>query len=151
MSKYNYINIPDKDVWGVVMRKDSPLAVKDTIQAADLLNVPLICSRQAIQQTLSKNEFVDWFGEDFEKLNIATTYNLLYNAAIMVEEGIGYAVTIDKIVNTSNNSKLCFRPLKPRLESGLNLVWRRHQVFSVAAEMFLNEIKENFSNLSLDA
>ncbi|KRE99377.1 LysR family transcriptional regulator [Paenibacillus sp. Soil766] len=151
LSKYNYINIPEKDVWGVVMRKDSPLAVKDTIQAADLLHLPLICSRQAIQQTLSKNEFVDWFGEDFEKLNIVTTYNLLYNAAILVEEGIGYAVTIDKIVNTSSESKLCFRPLKPRLESGLNLVWRKHQVFSVAADMFLNEIKESFSNLSLDA
>lgn len=146
LSKYNHINIPDKDVWGVVMRKDSPLAVKDTIKAADLLNVPLICSRQAIQQTLSKNEFVDWFGEEFEKLNIVTTYNLLYNAAIMVEEGIGYAITIDKIVNTSNDSKLCFRPLKPRLESGLNIVWRKHQFFSVAAELFLNEIRQKFSS-----
>ena len=54
LSKYNYINIPAKDVWGVVMRKDSPLAFKDTIQPADLLHVPLICSRQAMKQTISK-------------------------------------------------------------------------------------------------
>ena len=146
LSKYNYINIPARDVWGVVMRKDSPLASKDTIQAVDLLNVPLIFSRQAMQQTLSKNEFVDWFGEDFDKLNVVTTYNLLYNAAIMVEEGIGYAVTIDKLVNTSSDSTLCFRPLEPRLEAGLNIVWKKHQVFSAAAEVFLKKIKAKFTN-----
>ncbi len=147
LSKYNYINIPAKDVWGVVMRKDSSLASKDTIQSMDLLTVPLICSRQALKQTFSKNEFADWFGEDFDKLNIVTTYNLAYNAAIMVDEGIGYAVVLDKIVNTSSDSNLCFRPLEPRLESGLNIVWKKHQVFSAAADLFLKEIQVKFSNL----
>jgi DNA-binding transcriptional LysR family regulator len=147
LSKYNYINIPAKDVWGVVMRKDSPLALKDSIQAMDLLNVPLICSRQAMKQTFSKNEFADWFGEDFDKLNVVTTYNLAYNAAIMVDEGIGYAITLDKIVNTSSDSNLCFRPLEPKLESGLNIVWKKHQVFSAATDMFLKEIQAKFSNL----
>lgn len=146
LSKYNYINIPAKDVWGVVMRKDSPHAIKDTIRAVDLLNVPLICSRQAMKQTFSKNDFADWFGEDFDKLNVVATYNLAYNASIMVEEGIGYAVVLDKIVNTSSDSNLCFRPLEPRLESGLNIVWKKHQVFSSAADMFLKEIQEKFSN-----
>jgi DNA-binding transcriptional LysR family regulator len=144
ISKYNYINIPGKDVWGVIMKKDSPLASKDTIQAWDLLHVPLICSRQALKQTFSKNEFADWFGEDFDKLNIVTTYNLAYNAAIMVDEGIGYAITLDKIVNTSSESSLCFRPLKPQLQSGLNMVWKKHQVFSAAADLFLTEIQKNF-------
>jgi len=145
VSKYNHINIPAKDVWGVVMRKDSPLAFKDTIQAVDLLNVPLICSRQAMKQTFSKNELADWFGEDFDKLNVVTTYNLAYNAAIMVDEGIGYAITLDKIVNTSSDSNLCFRPLEPRLESGLNIVWKKHQVFSAAADVFLKEMQAEFS------
>lgn len=145
ISKYNYLNIPAKDVWGVVMRKDSPLALKESIQAADLLNVPLICSRQAMKQTFSKNEFADWFGEDFHKLNIVTTYNLAYNAAIMVEEGVGYAITLDKIVNTSTNSNPCFRPLQPRLESGLNIVWKKHHVLSAAADAFLKELQGEFS------
>ncbi len=148
LSKYNYINIPAKDVWGVVMRKDSPLAYKDTIQAGDLLNIPLICSRQAMKKTFSKNEFADWFSEDFDKLNVVTTYNLAYNAAIMVDEGIGYAIVLDKIVNTSSDSNLCFRPLEPRLESGLNIVWKKHQVFSAAANLFLRKIQEEFSNFS---
>lgn len=150
LSKYNYINMPDKDVWGVVMRKDSPLALKETIQAKDLVNVPLICSRQAIKQTLSRNEFVDWFGEDFDKLNIVTTFNLAYNAAIMVEEGIGYALTLDKIVNTSSDRNLCIRPLEPRLESGLNIVWKKHQLFSAAADIFLKAIQSKFANSSSD-
>lgn len=145
LSKYNYIDIPAKDVWGVVMRKDSPLAMKDAIQAKDLLNFPIICSRQAIKQTLSKNEFSNWFGEDFDKLNVVTTYNLAYNASIMVEEGIGYGLVLDKIVNTSSDSNLCFRPLEPRLESGLNIVWKKHQVFSAAADLFLKEIQAKFS------
>ncbi|WP_409302346.1 LysR family transcriptional regulator [Peribacillus sp. SCS-155] len=146
LSKYNYIDIPAKDVWGVVMRKDSPLAMKDAIQAEDLLNVPIICSRQAIKQTLSKNEFSNWFGEDFDKLNVVTTYNLAYNASIMVEEGIGYGLVLDKIVNTSSDSNLCFRPLEPRLESGLNIVWKKHQVFSAAADLFLKAMQKKFFN-----
>ncbi|MBU7592898.1 LysR family transcriptional regulator [Metabacillus halosaccharovorans] len=146
LSKYNYVNIPAKDVWGVVMRKDSHLARKETIQAIDLVNIPLVCSRQVMKQTFSKNEFADWFGEDFTKLNIVSTYNLAYNAAIMVEEGIGYALTLDKIVNTSSDSNLCFKPLEPKLESGLNIVWKKHQVFSAAAELFLKEIQKKFSN-----
>lgn len=146
LSKYNHISIPAKDVWGVIMRKDSPLALKTAIQAADLLNLPLICSRQAMQKTYSKNAVADWFGEDFEKLNVVTTYNLAYNAAIMVDEGVGYGITLDKIVNTSSDSSLCFRPLEPRLESGLNIVWKKHQVFSAAAKVFLKNIQDKFSN-----
>lgn len=146
ISKYDYINIPAKDTWGVVMRKDSPLAKKDSIQKEDLLNVPLICSRQAIAQERSGNEFAEWFGEDFDKLDIVTTFNLVYNAAIMVEAGIGYAVAIDKIANTSETSNLCFRPLEPRLDSGLNIIWKKYQVFSSAAELFLEELHENFGD-----
>lgn len=146
ITKYDYINIPAKDTWGVLMRKDSPLAKKEAILKEDLLDVPLICSRQAVSQERSQNEFIDWFGEDFEKLDIVTTFNLVYNAAIMVEAGIGYAVTIDKIANTSESSSLCFRPLTPRLDSGLNIVWKKYQVFSSAAEVFLERLRQEFEN-----
>lgn len=146
ITKYDYIDIPAKDTWGVVMRKDSPLAKKETILKEDLLDVPLICSRQAISQERSQNEFADWFGDDFEKLDIVTTFNLVYNAAIMVEAGIGYAVTIDKIANTSESSSLCFRPLTPRLDSGLNIVWKKYQVFSSAAEVFLERLRQEFKD-----
>ncbi len=145
ISKYDYLNIPAKDTWGVVMRKDSPLAKKETICKEDLIGVPLICSRQAILEERSKNEFAMWFGEAFDRLDIVTTFNLVYNAAIMVDAGLGYAVTIDKIANTSENSNLCFRPLKPRLDAGLNIIWKKYQVFSSAAELFLERLRESFT------
>jgi len=145
ISKYNYINLYEKDIWGVIMRKDSFLAEKEQIRKEDLLNLPLICSRQAISPHQSGNEFSDWFGEDFDKLDIVTTFNLVYNASIMVDAGIGYAITLDNLADTSEDSTLCFRPLEPKLESGLNIIWKKYQVFSPAAELFLNRIKERFS------
>jgi len=74
---------------------------------------------------------------DYEALNIVATYNLLYNAAIMVEEGIEYAVCLDKLINTTSDSRLCFHPLKPRMDVDLYIAWKRFQVFSKADEKFL--------------
>ncbi len=142
-SKYDSVKIPAKDVWGVVMRKDSPLAGKTSIRKEDLWNVPLICSRQAMQHGRS-GEFAEWFGEDLEKANVVTTFNLVYNAAILVDAGIGYAVTIDKLADTTQSSSLCFRPLEPKLESGLAIVWKKYQIFSSAASLFLERLQEAF-------
>lgn len=144
LSKYNFLNIPAKDVWGVVMRKDSPLSEKEAVCKEDLIGLPLLCSRQVLLQERSRNEFAQWFGEDFDKLHIVTTFNLVYNAAIMVDAGLGYAITIDKIANTSETSSLCFRPLEPTLESGLNIIWKRNPVFSSAAALFLEKLRERF-------
>ena len=144
ISKYDYFNIPTRDTWGVIMRKDIPLAKKETIRKEDLLNVPLICSRQVISEERHRNEFAEWFGEDFDKLDIVTTFNLVYNAAIMVEAGVGYAITIDKIANTTESSSLCFRPLEPQLDSGLNIIWKKDQVFSAAAALFFKKLREHF-------
>lgn len=145
IAKYDSLELPAKDVWGVVMRKDSPLAAKACICKEDLRTVPLLCSRQAVLSQRHGNAFAAWFGADFDKLNIVSTYNLIYNAAVMVEEGVGYAVTLDNLANTSAASDLCFRPLSPRLESGLNVVWKKYQVFSPAAEIFLDRLKAAFS------
>ena len=144
LSKYDYLTLPKKDVWGVIMRKDSPLAAKKVITLKDLLNVPIIASRQMSKKYSKESGFLDWFGKEFNNLNIAATYNLLYNAAIMVDAGIGYAVSLDKLANTSEQSSLCFRPLSPKLESGLDIVWKKNQVFSPAAQLFLTKLKEKF-------
>ena len=134
-----------KDIWGVIMPKDCPLAAKKVIEKKDLLYLPLILSRQAMSPHPSGNEFADWFGEDFDKLDVVTTFNLVYNASLLVEAGVGYAVTLDNLADTSEDSRLCFRPLSPRLESGLNIIWKKYQVFSPAAELFLKEVQKRFS------
>ena len=142
----NNIALPEKDVWGVIMRKDSPLANKKEIKLEDLISVPLIASRQMSEKYSARSGFLSWFGKDFKKLNIVATYNLVYNAAIMVRAGIGYAVTLDKLVNTTGDSEICFRPLSPRLESGLDIVWKKYQVFSPAPKLFLDRLYEKFVN-----
>ena len=142
--KYDYIKIPAKDTWGVLMRKDSKLAKKQFITKNDLINIPIICSRQPIYNRASENKFLEWFQSDFDKLNIVATYNLIYNASIMVKSGIGYAVCLDKLINT-HGSSLCFVPLKPKLEAELNIVWKKGQIFSPASRIFLDMLYKNFS------
>ncbi|MGU3373166.1 LysR family transcriptional regulator [Bacillus mycoides] len=136
--KYDYLKLPATDVWGVLMRKDSPLAEKAYIHPTDLLNKPLIISRQ----TAVSNELSGWLGEEIENLNVIGTYNLLYNASLLVKENIGYALCIDKLMNTSEESMLCFRPLSPKLEAGLNILWKKHQAFSSATKIFLTYLRE---------
>lgn len=144
LSKYDYIELPKKDVWGVIMRKDSPLAKKKVLKLDDLIGVPILASRQMSKKYSADSGFLDWFGVEFEKLNIVATYNLIYNATIMVESGMGYAVALDKLANTSVESNICFRPLSPKLESGLDIVWKKNQVFSRPAKIFLEKLEESF-------
>lgn len=141
MAKYDYLELPQKDVWGVVMPKDSPLARKKAIRKKDLLKVPIIGSRWSVRHSRAMNTLADWFGDDFEKIDVVTTYNLVSNAAIMVEEGVGYALVLGDLTDTH---KLCFRPLEPKAESTLYLIWKKRQVFSPAARVFLNRAQEKY-------
>ena len=141
IAKYNALNLPEKDVWGVAMRRDCPLARKKRITKDDLLDCPLIFSRQVAQSSPVKNPCIDWFAGNYKKLNIVATYNLIYNAALLVKSGLGVAITLDKLLNVTAHSDLVFRPLEPRLESGLDVVWKKYQVFSAAAELFLSRLR----------
>lgn len=120
--------------------KVGPLAKKEAVRMEDLLNLPLICSRQGITEDYPK-----WFGEKVDTLKIAATFNLAYNAGILVREGVGYLITFDKLVNTGAGSGLCFRPLEPALETKLYFAWKKFQVFAPAAELLLNEMRERFA------
>ena len=142
LTKYDNITMPEKDVWGIIIRKDDPLASKKTIKIGDLTGRPLLASRQMSEKYSADSGFLDWFGDKFGELKISATYNLVYNAAIMVKAGIGIAVTLDKLVDTTSlTSELCFRPLEPKLESGLDIVWKKYQVFSPAAKIFLEKLQ----------
>lgn len=139
IAKYSYIKLPVKDTWGVLMRRDSPLAEKDCITPEDLNGVPLIVSRQASDGS----ELTNWLKSGKGEPEIAATYNLVYNASLMVDEGIGAALCLDKIINVTGEIGLCFKPLSPRLEIGMSLVWKKGQVFSKAAEQFIIKLKDD--------
>ncbi len=136
LSKYNYLKLPAIDTWGVVMRKDSPLAAKESVRMQDLLELPIITSRQGIREDLPK-----LFTERVDQLNIVATFNLAYNAGILVREGLGYMITFDKLINVGLDSELCFRPLAPALETNMYLIWKKYPIFTPAAELLLNEMK----------
>ena len=137
-AKYNSMKLPLTEVWGVLMRKDSPLAGKAAISPEDLWDKPLILSRQEN----SSDGLASWIGRETSELEIVATYNLLFNASLMVEEGLGYAIGFDKIIHTSGSSKLSFRPLSPRREAGMSIIWKKYQVFSKASEKFMAQLKE---------
>lgn len=141
IKKYDFLKLPVKDQWGLLMPKDSPLAYNDAITPDYLKDLPLLTSRQ----TMISNEFSGWLGSDFEELNIVGTYNLIYNASLMVEEGVGYALCLDKLINTTGSSNLCFRPLSPKLECSLDIVWKKHQIFSTSAQNFLKRLQRELS------
>ena len=138
MSKYEYLNIPTAERYGVLMRRTDPLAQKTSIAMEDLWDKPLIISRQMLQdETVSR-----LLQRDLDKLNIAATYSLLYNGSLMVEEGIGYAICLDKIINTSGSSSLCFLPLTRQIETNLYILWKKYPVFTKAVEHFLLKMQE---------
>jgi DNA-binding transcriptional LysR family regulator len=138
VKKYNYIKIPATDEWGLLMRKDAPLASCGAIEPKDLLDAPVIAG----SSVWVRNEISEWLGQDMRKLNIIATFNLINNAAIMVEEGIGYALCLDKLVNTMGNSSLCFKPFEPRLRTSLHFIWKKYSVFSKASDLFLADIAD---------
>lgn len=147
ISKYDYMRLPMKDTWGVLMQKGSPLAEKDVIRAEDLWDKPLILSHQ----TSINSEMFSWLKTDLSKLNIVATYDLVYNASQFVRKGFGYVIALDKLINTTGESNLCFKPLYPTLEAELYIVWKRYQVFSRASNEFLRQLQSELkTNLSPD-
>lgn len=138
-TKYDYLKIPAIDTFGVLARNDEDISKKEFITKNDLIDKPLIISRQ----TNEDSNIMRWFGTTPDKLNIVGTYNLAYNASIMVDEKMGYALTIDKIINTSGNSNLCFIPLKPSIQVDIYIMWKKYQVFPKASTKFLEYLENN--------
>lgn len=142
IDKYEHLSLPIADTWGLLMRVDSQLSQRDIITAEDLQDIPLIVSRQ----TLLSRDIPKWIQRDFDKLNIVATYNLLYNASLMADEGLGYVLCLDKIIRTNEKKTLCFRPLDSDLKVHIDIAWKKYQVFSKPAELFLKKLQEKFEN-----
>lgn len=135
--KYYSLSLPAQDVWGIILRRDDPLAEKKFFTVEDLQGLPLILSREAMRE-----EYPKVFGATLEKFHIVATYNLLFNAAIMVRENLGYAISIDKLITDED---LCFRRIEPELKSELRFIWRRNQLLTPQAQVLLDEMKKFYT------
>lgn len=140
LSRYNYLELPESDIWGLIMKNDDPLARKNTICFEDLADLDLICSEQGMKFDIAR-----WCGEKADTLNLTGTLNLSCNGSVFVKEGLGYMLTFDKLIKTDSESGLCFRPLEPVLETKMYVIWKKYQVFTPIAELLLDELKEQIS------
>ena len=137
-SKYESLRLPITHGAGLLMRKDSHLSSKDAIKPDDLLGIPIIAPRnEGVRHAYEK-----WMGKGFDSLNVVASYNLIYNAAFMVEEGVGYALCIDRLVATPDNHPLHFVSYEPKMEFTVEIAWKNHQVFSKASLKFIESMKE---------
>lgn len=134
IGRYAFQRLPQKDRWGVLVPKDCALAKKEAVTPQDLTEVPLLLSgREKV-----RSELAGWFGDAFDHLNIAATYNLILNAANMVKNGVGVALCF-YLENISD--ALQFVPLSPTLETGTVLAWKKDKTLSPVMEQFHQHIK----------
>lgn len=133
LGKYEKLRLPANDRWGLLVRADNPLAAKDSLALDDLLDIPLIVSRQ--RQV--GEAFAQRSGIEEERLNVVATYNLIYNAALMAQEGFGSVLCLDKLIPTGPTDRLRFIPMEPPVEVHLDFAWKKYQVRSKAAQVFL--------------
>lgn len=140
-SRYSIIDLPLYDQWGILLKENHPLAQKKAVSLADIENEPLIVSKQGYEQL-----FPQWFSVDsYSKLNIAATYNLVYNGTLFVKEGLGICLIFSKLVSTEDNEGLTFRPLTGVPKASLKLIWRKNNPLSPQATVFLKVFKQEFS------
>lgn len=131
---YQSITLPAEDSFGVLMPENCPLSEKRSIDFSDLKDLPVIVSRASLPY-LS--------GLENAHLNIVATYNLIYNASLMVEDGLGYAICFDSLINTTGDSKLCIRPLVPTIKTAGNLIWKKYQILSPAVQLFIDRMRRS--------
>ena len=139
-AKYDYLVFPEADVWGLVFPADDPLAKKEAVTVDDLVGLPLFCSEQSWQKDMPR-----WCGDRMKDLHLEGSFRLSYNGSMFAREGLGYLLTFDHLIDTSQGSALVFRPLLPRLENKLYLIWKKYQTLSPIAELFLNHLQSSFT------
>ena len=137
VTKFDYIRMPEKERWGLLMQADHPLAKNEYILREDLFSISLITSdRLSIQKELE-----NWLGDNFSKLDIFATYNIITNVAMLVNEGVASALTIEGAVNLFESHRVVFKPLYPELAMTSVLAWKKFQPNFGAAGKFLEHFK----------
>lgn len=142
MQKYDYLKLPRSDAFGLLLRKDSPLAKLDAVRPEDIGDTPVWVAHQQLEG----NVLSSWLKRDVSTLNVVSTFNLITTPAMMVEEGFGAAFTFDRLVRTPEDGPLCFRPLEPKIEAELYLVWKKYQLFPKPAELFLEKVQRTLNH-----
>ena len=138
--KYHALPFPESDYFGAAVPADSALAEREEITAEELAGLPLFCSEQSWEHDIRP-----WAGERFPQLHLEGSFRLSYNGSMFAKEGLGVLLTLNDLIDTSPGSGLVFRPLSPKLEMKMYLIWNRYQSFTPVAERFLRQIRSSFA------
>lgn len=141
ISKYDFIRMPVKEQWGVLVHEDTPLARKEAVTPEDLAGIPLILT----QRGLIQQEMERWFGSYAQQLQVNATGNLPYNMALLAGAHIGVYLTL-KLHCTYEG--LRFIPLYPPLESSTVLAWKKTETFPAIVTALLEYIKKYLMTIS---
>lgn len=136
LSRYECIRLPQRERWGALLPSNSALAEREYVTAADLADKNIIMPRRGVAQGVA-----EWFGAHYDKLKIFATHNLLYNAAMLVDCGVGAALTIEGAASLYRDEHVVFRPLYPELASSGAVAWKKYQQNSPAVTAFIEHIK----------
>ena len=139
VQRYDWVELPEQDRWGVVMRDDHPLARRTSVTPSDLVDEPLFVSEQGW-----RGDIAQWAGDHFSQLRLEGSFRLSYNASVFAREGLGLLLTFDRLVDTSPGSGLVFRPLDPLAEVTLYLAWGKRQLMNPIAERFVEQVRSSF-------
>jgi DNA-binding transcriptional LysR family regulator len=139
-AKYDYIRLPFQEKWGILMRRDDLLAQRTSIGVQDILDLPLILPRRTIVQ----NEIASWLGVPHDSLQIFASHNLLTNASLLVERGLGYAICVSGAYSIRESAATRFVPFAPERITGHVLAWKKNRIFNSATSLFTQFIKNTF-------
>ena len=139
--RYQYLEIPYTDRVGLLVNRKDPLAQKTCITENELLSIPIIVSSRFSPDTVLSHISK----KNINNLNIRGTYNLIYNASLMVEQGIGSALAIEHLIKTTEQDPFVFIPLEPSAKMRTIFAWKKHHILSKSAEAFLSDLKQIIS------
>lgn len=142
LGNYHTLSLPETNRWGILMRRDEQLATKKVIQPQDLLGRSLLASRQIKQH----QDFKKWSQGLYDQYNFMGTYNLIFNASLLVKTGVCMALTYEHLVDTSGESDLTFRPLSPELTDPNTLIWSKKRTLPEVDQLFLKTLKEKIGD-----
>lgn len=139
---YDFLSLPDRSEWGILMKKDDMLADNKSVSCKDLRQIPLIMHRRSGLQ----NEIAHWADTSVENLHIVATYNVVHGSPVpFVQQGLGYFLTTRDMLAPVLDPGVSFLPLEPTLPTQVALVWKKHAMLSKAAVTFLETMKQNLA------
>ena len=137
IEKFDYLRLPTKEVWGVLLPAGHPLAQENAVTRQQLRELPLVVtSRSAL-----RGEIEEWLKYPVSSLDIVSTFNLIDNAAPLAERGIACVLCVEGAVDMLDPARFAFRPLNPELSMTSVLAWKKLSPYSGATGKFLEYIK----------